>query len=103
MVVQVETPELLEQLDAIAADDRVTALLLGAHDLAVATGDPDADVIEAATARLAEATANGVVAWGLVVGPRDAQRQVEAGARFLIRGSEAALTANAIEALLERR
>ena len=42
VVVQVETPELLEQLDALAADDRVTALLLGAHDLAVAMGDPDA-------------------------------------------------------------
>lgn len=101
VVVQVETPELLADLDALASADRISAFLLGAHDLAIASGTPDGDVVVQATDRLVSTTANRAVAWGLVVKPQDADKAVATGARFLIVGSEAALIGEAIEGTLD--
>ena len=101
VVIQVETPELLADVDAIAGDERITALLLGAHDLAVASGEADGDVTESASARLAAATAERPLAWGRVVSPGEVERATATGARFLLHGSEAALIARAIEGIGE--
>ncbi len=96
VVVQVETPEMLDDLPAIAPDARVDAYLLGAHDLAVASGTPDADVRAAAFDRMASALRPHGRPWGDVVRRTGEAGVAERDATFRVLGTEVALTASAI-------
>jgi 2-keto-3-deoxy-L-rhamnonate aldolase RhmA len=57
VVAQIEDPEALEQIDAIASIDGIDALFIGRGDLAVAMGavSPDAPEIRAAAERISAA------------------------------------------------
>lgn len=92
LVVQIETPEALENVEAIAAVPGVDVLFLGPGDMSVrldctpAVSDP---AMNKAQERIAAACARHGKHWGRPVGASaDAKRIVEMGARFVVMGSE---------------
>ena len=97
-IVQVETPELVAALDDVLADPRIDGLLLGAHDLAVASGHPDQDISTEAVTRMTAAIGDRPVAWGRVVRGSDRDATREAGGSLLVLGTDAALLADAMHA-----
>jgi 2-keto-3-deoxy-L-rhamnonate aldolase RhmA len=92
LVVQIETPEGLNNVDAIAAVEGVDVLFLGPGDLSLRLGcSPSMDdpSILAAQKRIARAAANHGKSWGQpVANGRDAARIIEVGARFVAMGNE---------------
>jgi 2-keto-3-deoxy-L-rhamnonate aldolase RhmA len=92
LTVQIETPEALENVDAIAAVPGVDVLFVGPGDLSIrlgCTGAVDDPAMRAAQQKVhAAATAHGK-AWGRPVGtPADARALIAQGARLIAFGSE---------------
>lgn len=102
VVVQVETPELLDLLPSLVDEDRVDAYLLGAHDLAIAFGTPDADVTESTLEEMHRVLKPAGRAWGYVTRGAAEQSPAARGARFRIVGSESAILAAAISETAKR-
>jgi len=92
LVVQIETPEALENADAIAAVPGVDVLFLGPGDMSARLGctpSPSDATMAKAQERVNAAAACHGKHWGRPVGsPEDLRRVVDAGARFLAMGSE---------------
>jgi 4-hydroxy-2-oxoheptanedioate aldolase len=92
LTVQIETPEALDQVEAIAAVDGVDVLFLGPGDLSLRLGcTPAVDdpVMLTVQHRIAAACRRHGKAWGRPVGSAaDAGRLIELGARFIVHGSE---------------
>lgn len=91
LVVQIETPLALENVDAIAALPGVDVLFVGPGDLSLrlncspAVTDPK---IMAAQEKVAAAARKHGKAWGRPVGtPEDAKRIIDMGAQFVAMGS----------------
>jgi 2-keto-3-deoxy-L-rhamnonate aldolase RhmA len=91
-VVQIETPEALENVEAIAAAPGVEVLFLGPGDMSLrlgcspAVGDP---VMLNAQRQIAAACQKHGKAWGRPVGTvSDAKAIIDLGARFVVHGSE---------------
>jgi len=92
LVVQIETPEALENVEAIAAAPGVEVLFLGPGDMSLrlgcspAVGDP---VMLNAQRQIAAACQKHGKAWGRPVGTvSDAKAIIDLGARFVVHGSE---------------
>jgi 4-hydroxy-2-oxoheptanedioate aldolase len=92
LVVQIETPGALEQVEAIAAVDGVDVLFLGPGDLSLrlgctpAVGDP---LMLEVQRRVAAACERHGKAWGRPVGSAgDVSQLLQLGARFIVYGSE---------------
>jgi len=101
LVVQIETPEALADVDAIAAVPGVDLLFLGPGDLAFAhdvTGDAARDLVAAASERVARTAAKHGLAWGMPAGSLDHARQLAArGAALVPVGSDTSLLAGEVQ------
>lgn len=97
VVCQIESPEALQQAEAIAAVDGVDALFFGPDDMAVAQGLPmdqprAADTFDSAMQRIAAAASGqGKVAAGIFRTPEALQRGVAQGYRMLVGSADAYL------------
>jgi 4-hydroxy-2-oxoheptanedioate aldolase len=102
LVVQIETPSALDNVDEIAAVPGVEVLFLGPGDMSLRLGcTPAVDdpVMLEVQKKVAAAAAKHGKAWGRPVGSKaDAARIIELGARFVAYGGEFA----AVCALLEQ-
>jgi 4-hydroxy-2-oxoheptanedioate aldolase len=100
VIVQVETPELLESMSEVASEPRIDGFLLGAHDLAVAAGTPDQDMGPEAASQIAAALRQRPTSWGRMVSPGQKEATVQAGGTLLVLGTDAALLADAMRAVV---
>jgi len=104
LIVQIETREALDRLEAIASVEGVGAIFIGPADLAASLGhggDPGhADVKEAVLLAIRRAVALGKPA-GLLTSDLDFAAQcAEAGATFVAIGVDAGILARGVEMLL---
>ena len=92
LVVQIETPQAIENVDEIAAVDGVDALFLGPGDLGLryrAAGDPDGAKLEAAYEKVAAAAKRHGKQWAApALSDDDFQKRYAQGSRMLSYGSE---------------
>ena len=92
LIVQIETPEALDNVEAIAAVPGVDGLFIGPGDLALRLGCPldwSHPSMQAAQARVATAAARHNVAWGRPAGTvEDMRKLAAAGARLINHGSD---------------
>jgi len=91
VVVQIEDPEALEQMDEIAAVEGIDALFVGPGDLSQAMGIPgqtNHPEVEDAIRSVARACQKQGRAWGLPVTAQNSAKYVEMGARFLSSGAD---------------
>jgi 2-keto-3-deoxy-L-rhamnonate aldolase RhmA len=104
VVAQIEDPEALEQIDAIANVDGVDALFIGRGDLSVAMGaaSPDAPEIRAAAERIAKAAAGAGKPVMVFVGSnKDAEAMRKIGASAFIYSSDQGLMRQAAARVLQ--
>jgi 2-keto-3-deoxy-L-rhamnonate aldolase RhmA len=91
LVVQIETPQAVENVDAIAAVEGVDGLFIGPGDLGmrIARASHTSLSLESAQRRVAEAAAQHGKGWGLPVADEVKLRQaLDAGAQLIAFGSE---------------
>lgn len=92
LVVQIETPLAVENVEAIAAIDGVDVLFVGPGDLGMRfrhAGDRDGSRLEAVYERVAAACKKYAKAWGCPVsGREDLERRQAQGAQLLPAGGE---------------
>jgi len=90
LVVQIETPEAVANVDAIAAIEGVDGIFVGPGDLGLRLRQPGAPMdLEEAIERVAAACATHGKAWGLPVGTEEVmQKRHDQGARLLAHGGE---------------
>jgi len=104
VIVQIESHEALENVDAIAATDGVDALFIGPADLAASLGhlgNPGHSDVQAAIASAKSAIdAAGKPAGIFALSPDDAARRIAEGYRFLSIGTDIGLLLNGARSLL---
>jgi 4-hydroxy-2-oxoheptanedioate aldolase len=92
VVVQIETPEALENVGEIAAVKGIDVLFIGPGDLALRLGCPrnwEEPKMQDAQKRVADAAAENGIFWGRPSGTsEDMAWMIEEGARFLATGSD---------------
>ncbi len=92
IVIQIESPQALEQADEIAAIEGVDVLMLGPADFGILSGIPgqwDHPVIDGAVRRLADAAAGAGKHWGSPTrSVEHAQQLIDLGARFICHGAD---------------
>jgi 4-hydroxy-2-oxoheptanedioate aldolase len=102
-IVQVETLEALNEVEAIAEVPGVDVLFLGPGDLSIRMGIPGQihhPKIQAAAERIAKAAKNAGKHWGKPVGSsEEAAQAIELGARFITHQSDIALIKQGYEAI----
>lgn len=100
IVVQIETPEAIENIDAIAATPGIDVLFIGPGDLSLRIRKNNHRLTLAeATDRVAEAAAKHGKVWGIPVGSAEQLREMTAkGARFCNYGGDF----GAVMAMLEK-
>ena len=103
MIVQIETPEALDQVEAIARVEGVDILFLGPGDLSIRFGIPG-DMrhprIRDAKQRVADAAREAGIHWGLpVAGTDDAVEAMDMGARFICHHADIIMVKNALEGI----
>jgi len=88
--VQIETPEAVENAEAIAAVKGVDILFVGPADLALRLRHMDTDMtVESAIERVASAAKNNGVAWGVPVGSgEELKKRQSQGGQLLPRGGD---------------
>ena len=101
-VVQIETAEAVQDVDAISRLEGVDCLFVGPRDLTHALGVPgqlDASEYREAIGRVAEAARIAGIAAGILVGdPEDARRHLARGFTFIAIGSDSTFVAQAARA-----
>lgn len=98
VVVQVETPEIIEQIEEVAAIDGIDSLLVGPNDLSNFMGvSPDSAEFQDAVDRVLRVSQENDIIPGYWVGSNDESEFVEEGWRLLSLGSAPALLEGAIE------
>jgi 4-hydroxy-2-oxoheptanedioate aldolase len=104
-VVQIETREAVENVEAIAAVDGVDVLFIGPSDLSHSygiLGQFDAPLFTGAIARTVEAARKHGRALGILLPkPEDLERYRQLGFRFIASGSDAVLLNNAARGLVQ--
>jgi 4-hydroxy-2-oxoheptanedioate aldolase len=104
VIVQIESREALDNLDAIAATDGVDALFIGPADLSASLGhlgNPGHDEVQRAIAQAkAQIDAAGKPAGIFALSPEDARRRVAEGFRFISIGTDIGLLARGAAELL---
>ena len=91
LVIQIEDPEAVEQIDEIAAVDGVDAIFVGPGDLSHALGIPgqvNSPEVQGAMRKVADACAKHGRHWGTPVSAATAEKYLEMGARFLNVGAD---------------
>ena len=105
LIVQIETLEGLDNLEAIAAVDGVDALFIGPSDLGAALGHlgnvGHPDVIAAVTDALSRIAATGKPGGVLTLQPDVARGYIDAGASFVAVGVDTVLLSRAAQGLVE--
>ncbi len=106
LLVQVETGEALDRLEAIAATEGVDGVFIGPADLAASLGHPSAaghpEVVAAVEGAIARIRAAGKPAGILTPDVTFAKRCIELGTTFTAIGVDAGLLARQSEALLAK-
>jgi 4-hydroxy-2-oxoheptanedioate aldolase len=106
LTVQVETADAVANAHAIAAVDGVDAILVGPADLAASMGllgqQNHPDVIAAVTRTIRSGHDAGTAVGVNAFAPATADAYIEAGAHFVIVGSDVTLLARGSEALAQR-
>ncbi len=99
LVVQIETPEAIENVEAIAATEGVAGLFVGPGDLGMRLKKMDTDLtLDAAIEKVAEVAKRHNVAWGIPTGTPEALQKYHAmGAQLLVYGSEFMAIKNMLE------
>lgn len=104
-IIQVETEEVLDNLDSVAAIDGVDVLFVGPIDLSIALniyGQFDHPKFVKAIKATAEAAAkNGKAAGVLLQKPEEFKKYYELGFRFIASGSDSAFVLNGARKTLE--
>lgn len=91
VIVQVEDPEAIDEIDAIAAAPGVDGLFVGPADLSHGLGVPGQmghPEVQRAIERVAAACAANGKFWGLPTSLESAPRYMEMGARYLTHGAD---------------
>lgn len=97
VVVQVETPEIIEQIEEVAAIDGIDSLLVGPNDLSNFMGvSPDSSQFQQAVDRVLSVSQQNDIIPGYWVGSNDESAFVEEGWRLLSLGSASGLLETAI-------
>ncbi len=105
VVIQVETREIVENIEEVAQIDGIDSLLIGPADLSSQLGDPlntDTQEFQAARDRVLRAAQSNDILPGYWVGGNDAEPFVEEGWRVLSLGSDAGLLAAGVRDRLDR-
>lgn len=106
LLVQVESKEAVEQIEAIADVDGVDGIFIGPSDLAASLGhrgDPfHPKVVQTIEAAIGRITATGKPAGILTPNVEFAQRCMDLGTRFTAVGSDMGLLLNGAEALAQK-
>ncbi len=103
VIAQIEDPEALDEIDAIAATDGIDALFLGRGDLSVAMGatSPDAEEVKLACAKVIEAAGKvGKPVAAFVGSAREAEALHRLGVTAFIMSSDQGLMRDAAKAAL---
>lgn len=105
LIVQIETPEALDNLEAIAAVDGVDALFVGPSDLGAALGHlgnvGHPDVTAAVSGALSRIKATGKAGGVLALKPDVARGYLDAGASFVGLDVDTMLLSRAAKAIVE--
>lgn len=105
-IVQIETEEILNSLDAVAATDGIDVLFVGPMDLSVALGvlgQPDhPKFIDAIKATADAAKKEGKAAGILLQKPEEFERYYELGFRFIACGSDSGFVRDGACKMVER-
>ena len=106
LIAQIESPEALENVEAIAQVPGIDILFLGPGDYSIRLGIPGQSQhpeIRAAADRIAKAAAQAGIHWGLPVGsPEEAQDAIDRGARFICHQADLNLMKQALESIQTR-
>jgi 4-hydroxy-2-oxoheptanedioate aldolase len=103
LVVQIEDPKALDQVEAIAEVEGVDVLFIGPGDFSVLAGHPgefNHPVVLDAIARVAAAAKRSGKAWGMPTpSPERTRELLDQGARFLAHGADIIMVKTALEAI----
>lgn len=106
LIVQLESPQALDQAEEIAKVPGVDVLMLGPGDLSVIAGIPyqfDHPLIATAYDRIAKAASNAGKWWGTVSGtPEHTQRLLDLNARFICHGCDLIQVKQGMELIQQR-
>lgn len=106
VIVQVESPAALEQVEAIARVPGIDVVMLGPGDLSVLACQPfdwDGPLLTGAIERVAAAAAAAGVHWGSTSpGPDHSRRLLDQGARFICHGADILMVKRGLEAIREQ-
>lgn len=101
LIVQIESPRALAEIDAIARTPGVDILMLGPADMSVLSGVPfefDHPDMIAARRKIAAAAKSAGIHWGTTSPtPQHSQMLVEEGARFICHGADIIFIKRALE------
>lgn len=99
VIVQIESPTALENLEAICAVDGVDGAFVGAMDLATSMGHPAGgdlpEILDLVEATIGRIVATGKAAGAMATTPEVVERHIGAGARLVTVGVDARLLATA--------
>lgn len=106
VVVQIEDPEALDHLDAIAEVEGVDVLFFGPADFSLLSGIPgqfEHPILWEAIQRIAQAAERAGKAWGMpTFSTEHTKRLLDLGARFLAHGADILLVKQGLESIQER-
>jgi 4-hydroxy-2-oxoheptanedioate aldolase len=106
VVVQIESPRALDQLEAIAKVPGVDVLMLGPGDLSVLSGVPgqfDHPLITSAIQRVAKAARSAGIHWGTVSPtPAHTQKIMDLGARFICHNADILILKRGLEQIQDQ-
>lgn len=101
VIIQIESPRALEQVEAIAKVPGVDVLMLGPADFSALAGVPgefDHPLVRGARDRIAAAAAQAGIRWGTVSPSPDHTRNLlKLGARFICHGADIVAVKRALE------
>jgi 4-hydroxy-2-oxoheptanedioate aldolase len=101
VILQIESPRALEQVEAIARVTGVDVLMFGPGDFSVLSGVPyqfGHALLVTARERIAKAAKNAGIHWGTVSPtPEDTAKLMEMGARFICHGADIILVKRGLE------
>ena len=103
VVIQIESPAALEEVEKIASVPGVDVLMLGPGDFSVLAGVPfsfESKVIRGAIDRIAAAAAAAGIHWGTTSpGPEHSGMLIEKGARFICHGADILMVKKGLETI----
>lgn len=103
LIMQIESPAALDQVEKIARVPGIDVLMLGPGDFSVLSGVPfsfDSTEVSEAADRIAKAAAANGIEWGMPSsGPEHTQQLIAKGARFIAHGADILMVKRGLEAI----